>query len=57
MLRRAIATGNGVVVHEVGDAFLARAHLPDEKAERAWQDGKAMSVDDAVALIREGGGS
>jgi predicted ATPase/class 3 adenylate cyclase len=31
----------------------ARAHLSADEAERAWKDGLAMSVDDAVTLARE----
>jgi predicted ATPase/class 3 adenylate cyclase len=31
----------------------ARAHLSDEAARRAWEEGLAMSVDEAVALARE----
>jgi predicted ATPase/class 3 adenylate cyclase len=30
----------------------ARAHLPEEVAERAWEEGLAMTVDQAVALAR-----
>ncbi|HJV04300.1 MAG TPA: hypothetical protein VJ868_03475, partial [Actinomycetota bacterium] len=30
----------------------ARAHLPSEAADRAWAEGLAMSVDQAVALAR-----
>jgi predicted ATPase/class 3 adenylate cyclase len=30
----------------------ARAHLPEEAARRAWEEGRAMGVDDAVALAR-----
>jgi predicted ATPase/class 3 adenylate cyclase len=32
----------------------ARAHLPEEAADRAWQEGLAMTVEDAVALARGG---
>jgi predicted ATPase/class 3 adenylate cyclase len=28
----------------------ARAHLPEEAARRAWEEGRAMSLDEAVAL-------
>jgi hypothetical protein len=31
----------------------ARAQLPDDMADRAWDEGRAMSVDDAVALARK----
>jgi hypothetical protein len=30
----------------------ARAHLPEDVAKRAWEEGLAMSVDQAVALAR-----
>ena len=30
----------------------ARVHLSDEEADRAWQEGLAMSVDEATALAR-----
>jgi predicted ATPase/class 3 adenylate cyclase len=30
----------------------ARAHLPEDVAQRAWEEGLAMSVDEAVALAR-----
>jgi hypothetical protein len=32
----------------------ARAHLTEEAAEQAWQEGLAMSVPDAVTLARSG---
>ena len=31
----------------------ARAHLPEEAAQGAWEEGLAMTVDDAVAVARE----
>jgi predicted ATPase/class 3 adenylate cyclase len=34
----------------------ARAHLTEEAADRAWQEGLAMTVEDAVALARGGPG-
>jgi predicted ATPase/class 3 adenylate cyclase len=34
----------------------ARAHLPEDVAQRAWEEGSAMSVDEAVALARAGAG-
>jgi len=30
----------------------ARAHLPEDAARRAWEEGLAMSVDDAEAIVR-----
>jgi hypothetical protein len=30
----------------------ARAHLPQDAADRAWEEGQAMTVDDAAALAR-----
>jgi len=30
----------------------ARAHLTEEEADQAWQEGRAMTVDDAVGLAR-----
>jgi predicted ATPase/class 3 adenylate cyclase len=33
----------------------ARAHLPADAAERAWQDGAAMGLDQAVAVARGAG--
>jgi predicted ATPase/class 3 adenylate cyclase len=33
----------------------ARAHLPEDAARRAWEEGVAMSMDEAVALARAGG--
>jgi tetratricopeptide (TPR) repeat protein len=33
----------------------ARAHVPEGVAQRAWEDGLAMGVDDAVALARREG--
>ncbi len=35
----------------------ARAHLSEEAAERAWNEGRAMSLDQAVALAREDSGA
>jgi predicted ATPase len=32
----------------------ARAHLTEEAAEQAWQEGRAMTVPDAVTLARDG---
>jgi predicted ATPase/class 3 adenylate cyclase len=32
----------------------ARAHLSGDEAERAWEEGRAMSVDQAVALAHKG---
>jgi predicted ATPase/class 3 adenylate cyclase len=32
----------------------ARAHLTEEAAEQAWQEGRTMTVEDAVALARGG---
>jgi predicted ATPase/class 3 adenylate cyclase len=32
----------------------ARAHLSEEAAQRAWEEGLALSVDQAVAMAREG---
>jgi hypothetical protein len=34
----------------------ARAHLPEETARRAWEEGLAMTVEDAEALARRGPG-
>jgi predicted ATPase/class 3 adenylate cyclase len=31
----------------------AKAHLPEEVARRAWEEGQAMSVEEAVALARK----
>jgi hypothetical protein len=33
----------------------ARKHLSEEVARRAWEEGHAMSVDEAVALAKQGG--
>ena len=38
-------------------AVEARAHLPEDVAERAWEKGLTMSVDDAVALARREAGT
>jgi predicted ATPase/class 3 adenylate cyclase len=35
----------------------ARAHLSEDAAQRAWEEGLAMSLDEAVALAREGSGA
>jgi len=35
----------------------ARAHLAEDEAQRAWEEGLAMSVEEAVALARSEGGS
>src|SRR5207247_3895084 len=32
----------------------ARAHLPEDVADRAWDEGRSMDVDQAVALARGG---
>jgi predicted ATPase/class 3 adenylate cyclase len=41
-----------------GDAAAeARVHLPEEEANRAWEEGLAMSVDEATALARDGTGA
>jgi len=32
----------------------ARLHVSEESAQRAWEDGQAMTVDQAVALARGG---
>jgi hypothetical protein len=29
----------------------ARAHLPEDVAQRAWEEGRGMSADDAVAIM------
>ena len=34
----------------------ARAHLSQEVADRAWEEGLAMTVDEAVSLARQAGG-
>jgi hypothetical protein len=34
----------------------ARAHLSEDAAERAWEEGLALSVDEAVALARKEAG-
>jgi hypothetical protein len=31
----------------------ARAHLSEDAAQRAWEEGRAMSMDQAVALARQ----
>jgi hypothetical protein len=31
----------------------ARAHLSEDEADRAWEEGLAMSLDEAVALARK----
>jgi non-specific serine/threonine protein kinase len=35
----------------------ARANLPEETARRAWEEGRAMSLGEAVALAREAAGA
>jgi predicted ATPase/class 3 adenylate cyclase len=35
----------------------ARAHLSEDVARRAWEEGRAMSIDEAVAFVREEPGS
>ncbi len=34
----------------------ARAHLTEDMAQRAWEEGLTMGVDEAIALAREGAG-
>ena len=46
-------TGEFAGLLEGDPAEEARAHLT-EAARRAWEEGRAMSIDDAVALVREG---
>ena len=35
---------------------VARAHLTEDMAQRAWEEGLTMGVDEAIALAREGAG-
>jgi predicted ATPase/class 3 adenylate cyclase len=35
----------------------ARAHLPEDVAQRAWEEGRAMSLEESVALAREDAGA
>jgi hypothetical protein len=42
-------------IMEGDPAAEARPNLPAGVAERAWKEGRAMSVEDAVAFAREGG--
>jgi predicted ATPase/class 3 adenylate cyclase len=35
----------------------ARAHLSEDAAQRAWDEGRAMTVDEAVAIAHQGAGS
>jgi hypothetical protein len=35
----------------------ARAHLSEDAAQRAWEEGRGMGVDEAVALAREDSGA
>ena len=35
----------------------ARAHLSEDVAQRAWEEGQALTVDEAVALAREEAGA
>jgi hypothetical protein len=46
-------TGGFAGLLEGDPAEEARAHLTEEAARRAWEEGRAMSIDDAVALVRE----
>jgi hypothetical protein len=47
-------TGGFAGLLEGDPAEEARAHLTEEAARRAWEDSRAMSIDDALALVREG---
>ncbi len=57
-LRRRVGGPPGAIggLMEGDPAAEARPHLTEDEAERAWEEGLAMSVDEAVAFAHEGQG-